>query len=1502
MKVFKRILKYSAWLISIFIILIIALIIFIQTELFNKWALSYTINSLNESESWIKKDNFISAESINGNILKGLRINKAVITVKKDTLISADFIDLKYNIWGLMNKSIYVDYAVINSPVVNLYKIAGKSDSLIWNFTGLFEPSGDTTASDFDWHVYVDSLKVENGNFRILDTIPSKPLWALEWDKQPEFNINKLNVSDFQLETKIEYSKQYSKISIRNLSFASNTDFALKRLSLDAFINDKDTLTDIADFVLITDRSDIKIGRLSVNGINPVIDGSFNNFENTKILLNLGIDKFDFADLRFFFPDLDILDSTVSLYINANGMFRDLDVNSLTLNLPGSNININGNIKNMSVPDSMYLDVYLSGKIDASDIKKVLKSTSIPEYKRFGVILADIYYKGNLYDFNSNFDIRSNSGNLKGEGHLNLNDERYSGNIVTNNLNLASVFNDKKYKSIVNLNAEFDGIGFTPQTMSTGIKYRLNNSSALGYNIKSSSGKINILRNNIGMDIKVNSRYGIAAVTGKINISNMKNPVYSLKGKVNNVDISSISGSKEDKSNLNSSFDINGSGIGLNNLTGRFNFDVGNSIYSGFQIPNTNINANLLSADSSSIQVTNKAMEMKANGTFSLYDLVDAILYNISSFSNIAEKKLFPDTSSYSADISQYNHSGNVNITYKFITKDSTELKKLTSPLGIVFNGEINGNLTNSKDEFYSTSSVFINKFVYRDTSIVLNNLKSNIVFSNDYRKLNDEAPLSSFALNMDMNADRIMIDSGKYDSLKALITLSESLANLYFKGNIKPLNYAMIKSTVDLRGDQTVFTVDSLYAKYFDYSIVNNNVWTINYIPNQEFNVKQLGLKTGNMVLNLDGYYSLYGISDININGDNINLGQIYEIIRPFDTTLTGEKNIYPVKGELKKLYVHLEGTPDDVNIGLEVKTNTLTFDSVGIGTIEGTVTYKDRILSPDINITNHGEKNNIQITGSIPFDNPFVQIDTTAARGDKPAELHLKANNFEIQYFTKLFPGIGDLRGVLDGSINADGSYFSPNLNGELTMTKGKYLLDLTGMYYDFKFKISTNNSKLLIDYISLYNPDDDTRHIDLRGTIDFRGYSLKDIDLTTSGDMVLLDKGNKENRLGLKGYILGGIGTPPVTIKGDLDKLDVKGQFVFKETTITSLPDSRKGYQKDEKNIIYLSALDSAFSSDTSRRKISINEYESINPFVRNRYILVDSVKSFSVLEMLNLDLDVKTDRNANISIDFDNLTRDRLFGEVMANLRLRTVRGRLLANGEVNVVGNSYYRFYRDFKVKESKIIFKGPIENPELDIRAVYADIKSTEQFGTISTNPIEVVLTVKGNPSNPEITLKLYENGTEMQGNDATSDALTFLLFGKYKNELSASESQSVATGIGSTVGSLYVTSFLGQILRDMLPFISDAELNYTEGGLQNTNVSVSSNMYGANITVGSRVIDNNAYLEFNVEYPLNNLLDLKLPEKVLLQFAREQLNSSVITNMDVYYSTGIKIAYKYKF
>jgi len=314
MSFIKKTIKYSLWLIGVILLFLIALYFFIQTETFNKLALSFALDKLNNSESWIKKDNLIYAESINGNLLKGLRINNVVVTVRKDTLVSLNYLYLKYDIWGLLNKKISVDSVVLNSPVINLSKIKDGSDSLVWNFSNLFTSSADTSAaSDFNWDIYLRSLKVENGKFKILDSIPSKPLWALQWEKQNELSLNNLNISDFELDLSVEYSKLLKKFNLRNLSFVSNTDFRLNKLAFDAYINSRDTTTDLSNFVLLTDRSDLKITKLSAYNFNPLDSNAFADYMNTKMSFILNTDKFNFADLKFFLPAVDMLDSTVSL-------------------------------------------------------------------------------------------------------------------------------------------------------------------------------------------------------------------------------------------------------------------------------------------------------------------------------------------------------------------------------------------------------------------------------------------------------------------------------------------------------------------------------------------------------------------------------------------------------------------------------------------------------------------------------------------------------------------------------------------------------------------------------------------------------------------------------------------------------------------------------------------------------------------------------------------------------------------------------------------------------------------------------------------------------------------------------------------------------------------------------------------------------------------------------------------------------------------------------------
>jgi hypothetical protein len=281
---------------------------------------------------------------------------------------------------------------------------------------------------------------------------------------------------------------------------------------------------------------------------------------------------------------------------------------------------------------------------------------------------------------------------------------------------------------------------------------------------------------------------------------------------------------------------------------------------------------------------------------------------------------------------------------------------------------------------------------------------------------------------------------------------------------------------------------------------------------------------------------------------------------------------------------------------------------------------------------------------------------------------------------------------------------------------------------------------------------------------------------------------------------------------------------------------------------------------------------------------------------------MDINVKTQKNMYVSIDFDNLTKDRLFGEITVDLNLKTEDKEFQAVGEVNIINNSYYRFYKDFKLRNSKITFDGPISNPVLDIQAVHEGVKTTEQFGSVASTPVEVMLTIKGELDEPAIVLSLIEDGTVVSGTDAQADAITFLLFGRYRSELSASQRTAVASSLGTSLGSLYISSIVSQTVRNILPFLIDAQFKYSEGNVKDTDVEFTSELGEATIKVGGKLLKEIRNFEFVIDYPLNNFLGLNLPETLMLEFSREEESNTIFGSSETSINTGVKIIYKIKY
>ncbi|MBE2218849.1 MAG: translocation/assembly module TamB domain-containing protein [Ignavibacteria bacterium] len=1488
--------KILLWFVGSVIVLVVAILIFIQTDTFNQYALEFTLDKLNSSEE--KNGNRLNAESLTGNIFDGMKLTGGNITVKDDTLLRFNYMEVKYDVWGLLDNRITVSQLTLKEPFISAEKIKS-GDSLIWNFENLFRSDVIDTSesSPFEWDVSVENMKIENGFIRVAgDSTETAPWWKEKRNILTSFDFNNTDISELNLDISAKYYRDYKSVTLNNLSFNTNSDFDLHKLKFNVNLNEKDTLTEIWGFELLTNRSDVKIYHMRAEKFNPFYDFVYEDLGNKQVDLSIDILKFNFDDLTFFLPEIDFLDSVAAVKLDASGKYGDLNAENITVRLENSVINLKGNIKNLQNPDSLYFDV--TGKdivINSADVNQIYTG-GIPDFSNIGTIRADLKYKGSTSAFSSEFIVNTDAGYADGFANLDLDKEIYSGYVNTRALDLGRILKDRSLGGGINLTAKFDGTGFDLNSMRANVTYSMTGSRVGKYDVRSSAGTINARRGAITLNIRHNSSMGNADIKGMVNISNMNSPSYNLKGNVRGLDISRVTGDADSKSNLNFTFDVNGRGISPENINGVYKLDISESNFGEYEIPQTPVDAEIVNNNSSGrVKLVTDMAEFNAEGSFKIDRIIDALMYNISRTQQMFTESLGNDSMISTGTENVYTNTGDFGLKYSLVSKDSVKLQRVLQPFGISFTGNVNGEMKNSADEFTSVTRLDVKDFSYGDTVIIVKNIKSNLDLNNKY-----SSGLGGMIVNLNTTSDKISFGANSFDSLLLKYNMAGNTADFVVKAGMDSSAKANIQGNLQFSAGSIRADLDTVLADYSGFRIENSGNWIFTVQNADMFNFEQFKIKSRNAILDMNGYLAINEDSDLKIEGSNMKITDIASIINQADSSylISADEDI---EGELTKLLVTFKGNMQAPVLSTELNTNTLKYRESDIGVITAKVNYENDEAKANVKFQNAENKGDLIITARIPYKNP-LSGDTTQLTGisTSPVDINLKANNFLLDYFSVLVNQIASLRGVLNADLSAKGTASDPALTGSLKITEGAYLLPLTGMDYSFEASMSTDNFKLVLDNLKLYNENDDSRHIDLSGSLDFKDLKITDIDIQATGDMVLLDTDVEQNDMGVYGYILAGIGTPPVKIEGSLDSLLVSGQLLIKDATISSIPLEGSGYNTGDDNFVYIDAgNDSANFIRDSTLLITPEEYALLNPFERARYLMaVDSSREMYV----NLDLNVKTENNIYASIDFNNLTRDRLFGELKADLDIKTVNGQMQAFGTVDVAGDSYYRFYRDFKLDESNIKFDGDIGNPELDIKGVYSSQKNTEQYGSVTTSEVEVVITVKGTPKNPELSLGLYQDGSEVAGSDAQSDAITYLLFGRFKSELTASERTAVASSLGASVGSLYASSYLSQTVREILPFIVDAQFNYTEGNVKDTDVELISELGDARVKFGGKLFKEVKNFEIVVDYPLNKLLNLNLPETLLLEFAREEKKQALTTSQNDLLTTEIKILYKIKF
>ena len=101
--------------------------------------------------------------------------------------------------------------------------------------------------------------------------------------------------------------------------------------------------------------------------------------------------------------------------------------------------------------------------------------------------------------------------------------------------------------------------------------------------------------------------------------------------------------------------------------------------------------------------------------------------------------------------------------------------------------------------------------------------------------------------------------------------------------------------------------------------------------------------------------------------------------------------------------------------------------------------------------------------------------------------------------------------------------------------------------------------------------------------------------------------------------------------------------------------------------------------------------------------------------------------------------------------------------------------------------------------------------------------------------------------------------------------------------------------------IRDVAPFIINTEVNYTGGNISSgTDIRVTSQLGGAIIKFGGKVLSDINNAEVSIDYPLNKLLNINVSNNLILEIYRQIRTGDFTGDRTVY--NGVSLIYKINF
>lgn len=1490
--VLKLVWKTVGYSVGVVLFLSVVFAGFTQSKLFKDRLRVFLVSSITANT-----EATMSLGTIRGNFVTGFSIDSLRLQVEESEFLSTGKISISYDFLSLPRKRIIVNKLTVENPRITLQRNENES---VWNVEKVLKPSGQGEPGPFDWTIQVDELELIDGNATLNDRFAlASPEHSPSLQHQVEYHD--IAISNLNLTCSGTYAGKQAELAIDHLSFESlQPSFELRNLHGDFSVSPSGS--EAKSLVLETGHSRLKLSA-ALEDVN-VFDGiDIEKLRHKRTKVSLLADNISLNELKSFIAPIDFLNGSSSIDLNASGEFGNLSVHRLNVQTHNTTIQLSGTIKNLHRPGDLFIDVdFLDSRLTASDAYYLLPPFNIPRFEEAGEVTLNGKFLGKPLNFAANFLMSGNLGTIQTETKLNLENERmeYDCSFSTQNFNIEKVLNMAPLHTSINSRGTVRGTGTSLDEIVAQMKVALDSTSVQDMMLTGSEIVVDAQNHTLQTTATLNSSETKVTLTGKADFKPDRSPLFHWDGEIVNLDLAALFKDKHFRSKISFKTNAHIRGSTIDDLNGNVKIAFASSSFQTHEFggETSELNIDLQHPDSKYIALHSPVADITLSGNYTLSHVLDLLQYEYQEILDVVNSRteLFEQTGSPSVrkKIRSEALTSNVptNLQYIAFIKNLRPLSLFLGGTPFNSRGTAHGSIEFDNNRFSAACSASVAEFFVGTVEKGTFFEDGEMVFTlttSEGKETGKVGYPGNLTFDLDAVARYGIINKNRFDNPLLTVSYSGESAQYQIRSTIDSL------LVVDMLGNITAapraydLAIDTMTVTFGALSWTNDGQAALR-IDKNGVSVSKFDLRKDKETVVMQGSLDFAGNLGCQLDVRNFDLTGLGHYVKMKE--LTSERGF---TGTFD-LYTKIRGTLNSPILLLNTTGENITYRGKNIGTVAGSMQYQDQNLEVDLGIgrvkQGAARPEDVFVRGTIPVNLALGNVDERFP--DKPMKLVMNSQGFDIDFLDPLLVTFDNFRGKLSCNVEIGGTPTAPLYNGNVTLSDVQFHFVPNNLSYTLSGKLAASGTHIWDVDVRIANDRKDRSDgiATVDGSLTIRNFTVDYFDLSAHGQLLLMKEPTRKTMREMYGMLFASIGSNGLRYQGSFEQSYLSGTVFIKDANLV-FPPTRENTNSTETSLKYL-VVDDTTTDDPSRRKLSQEFFAERTNGNSETYT---SAPTRTIWDGMTYDVLIETQGTTEIRMVFNQATNEELYAVLEGRVNLQRGESGARIIGEIAVGERSYYNFFKKFSA-HGTLKFVGQPDNPELNITASYdgirilpesqetvADDQQKSEEKEEKEQKVVVTLDITGTRYEPKLSMSMTVDGADWAKGDVESDAIPFILTGKFRDELTSQEKSDMLTGVASSAGSSLLfglpsqmlSGVLSDFLRNEFGFIRTAEITYAGGNIQESaDLRLSGELGRAYWRFGGRIFNDIGNANVSLQLSMGEVLTAPKLNNLFIELERK--------------------------